>query len=98
MIHATLHQGRRDRTQRRRKTVPLTWPHRRPADPAASTIISSNNQPGRKFDRKKDRGMRLDSPDGTAVRSSTGKPRRALVALAGKRVVYGYRGGRMGNL
>jgi urease subunit beta len=55
--------------------------------------------PALKFDRKKARGMRLDIAAGTAVRFEPGQTRVvALVALAGKRVVYGFRGDVMGKL
>ena len=48
--------------------------------------------PALKFDRKKARGFRLDIPAGTAVRFGPGKTRSVrLVALAGKREVYGFR-------
>ncbi len=46
-----------------------------------------------KFDRAKSRGFRLDIPAGTAVRFEPGQTRDvALVALAGKREVYGFQG------
>jgi urease beta subunit len=52
-----------------------------------------------RFDRKKARGMRLDIPAGTAVRFEPGQTREvALVALAGKRTVYGFRQDVMGKL
>jgi urease subunit beta len=52
-----------------------------------------------KFDRKKARGMRLDIAAGTAVRFEPGQTREVhLVALAGKRMVYGFRGDVMGKL
>ena len=55
--------------------------------------------PALKFDRKKARGMRLDIPAGTAVRFEPGQTRDvALVALAGKRTVYGFRSEIMGKL
>src|SRR5438270_12528206 len=55
--------------------------------------------PALKFDRKKARGTRLDIAAGTAVRFEPGQPRGVnLVALAGKRVVYGFRQGVMGTL
>ena len=55
--------------------------------------------PALKFDRKKARGMRLDIPAGTAVRFEPGQTREvALVALAGKRAVYGFRQEIMGRL
>src|ERR1700755_389953 len=55
--------------------------------------------PALKFERKKARGMRLDIAAGTAVRFEPGQTRDVqLVALAGKRVVYGFRGDVMGKL
>jgi urease subunit beta len=55
--------------------------------------------PALKFDRKKARGMRLNIAAGTAVRFEPGQTRDVtLVALAGKRVVYGFRGDVMGKL
>jgi urease subunit beta len=55
--------------------------------------------PALKFDRKKARGMRLDIAAGTAVRFEPGQTREVqLVAFAGKRVVYGFRGDVMGTL
>ena len=51
------------------------------------------------FDRAKTRGMRLDIPAGTAVRFEPGQSRDVqLVALAGQREVYGFRGDIMGKL
>jgi urease subunit beta len=55
--------------------------------------------PALKFDRKKARGMRLDIAAGTAVRFEPGQTRAVtLVALAGKRTVYGFRQEVMGKL
>ena len=55
--------------------------------------------PALKFDRKKARGMRLDIAAGTAVRFEPGQSREVtLVALAGKRTVYGFRQEVMGKL
>jgi len=55
--------------------------------------------PALRFDRKKARGMRLNIPAGTAVRFEPGQTRKvALVALAGKRTVYGFRQDVMGKL
>ena len=55
--------------------------------------------PALKFDRKKARGMRLDIAAGTAVRFEPGQTRDVnLVALAGKRTVYGFRQEVMGKL
>jgi urease beta subunit len=51
------------------------------------------------FDRAKARGFRLDIPAGTAVRFEPGQSRDVtLVALSGKREVYGFRGLVMGEL
>lgn len=55
--------------------------------------------PALKFDRKKARGMRLNIAAGTAVRFEPGQSREVtLVALAGKRMVYGFRADVMGKL
>ena len=52
-----------------------------------------------KFDRKRARGMRLDIAAGTAVRFEPGQTRDVqLVAVAGKRVIYGFRGDVQGKL
>ena len=51
------------------------------------------------FDREKARGFRLNIASGTAVRFEPGQERTVeLVALAGDRVVYGFRGLVMGKL
>ncbi|MFO1149637.1 MAG: urease subunit gamma [Alsobacter sp.] len=55
--------------------------------------------PALSFDRAKARGMRLDIAAGTAVRFEPGQTREVrLVALAGKREVYGFRQDVMGKL
>jgi urease subunit beta len=55
--------------------------------------------PALKFDRKKARGTRLNIAAGTAVRFEPGQTREVtLVALAGKRVIYGFRQAVMGKL
>jgi urease subunit beta len=55
--------------------------------------------PALKFDRKKARGMRLDIAAGTAVRFEPGQTRDVtLVAVAGKRTIYGFRKDIMGKL
>ena len=52
-----------------------------------------------KFDRKRARGMRLNIAAGTAVRFEPGQTREiTLVALAGKRTIYGFRQDVMGKL
>lgn len=51
------------------------------------------------FDRAATRGFRLNIPAGTAVRFEPGQNRQVeLVALAGKREVYGFAGRVMGKL
>lgn len=55
--------------------------------------------PALRFDRESARGFRLDIPAGTAVRFEPGQSREVrLVALAGKREVYGFRQEVMGKL
>jgi urease subunit beta len=55
--------------------------------------------PALQFNRKKARGMRLDIPAGTAVRFEPGQTREvSLVALSGKRTIYGFRADVMGKL
>ncbi len=55
--------------------------------------------PALKFDREKARGMRLAIASGTAVRFEPGQSREVtLVAMAGKREVYGFRQDVMGKL
>ena len=52
-----------------------------------------------KFDREKTKGFRLNIAAGTAVRFEPGQSRDVtLVALAGKRTVYGFRQDIMGKL
>lgn len=51
------------------------------------------------FDRSAAQGFRLDIPAGTAVRFEPGESREVtLVAYAGRRHVYGFRGLTMGSL
>ena len=55
--------------------------------------------PALKFDRERTRGMRLDIPAGTAVRFEPGQSREIrLVAISGKREVYGFRQDVMGKV
>ena len=55
--------------------------------------------PALAFDRAAAHGMRLDIPAGTAVRFEPGQSREVrLVAYAGARAVWGFRGEVMGNL
>src|SRR6266516_3102688 len=83
-----------------RKTVTLTVANTgdRPIQVGSHYHFFETN-PALKFDRKKARGMRLDIAAGTAVRFEPGQTREVqLVALAGKRVVYGFRGEIQGKL
>ena len=83
-----------------RKTVTLTVSNTgdRPVQVGSHYHFFETN-PALKFERKKARGMRLDIAAGTAVRFEPGQSREVtLVALAGKRTVYGFRGDLMGNL
>ena len=55
--------------------------------------------PALDFDRAAARGHRLDIAAGTAVRFEPGQSRTVvLCALAGERIVYGFRGEIMGRL
>ena len=68
--------------------------HRRPPDPGRFAL-SLPSKPTKRlsFDRDAARGFRLDIAAGTAVRFEPGQTRTVqLVALAGERKVYGFRG------
>src|SRR5258705_13151737 len=83
-----------------RKTVTLTVANTgdRPVQVGSHYHFFETN-PALKFDRKKARGMRLDIAAGAAVRFEPGQTRDVqLVALAGRRVVYGFRGEIQGKL
>lgn len=55
--------------------------------------------PALHFEREKARGMRLDITSGTAVRFDPGQSRQVhLIAIAGTREVYGFRGAVMGRV
>ena len=59
----------------------------------------AETNPALRFDRAAARGMRLDIPAGTAVRFEPGQTREVtLVAYAGARAVWGFRGEVMGQL
>jgi urease beta subunit len=59
----------------------------------------AETNPALAFDRAAARGMRLDIPAGTAVRFEPGQSREVrLVAYAGARAVWGFRGEVMGEL
>jgi urease subunit beta len=83
-----------------RRTVTLTVSNSgdRPIQVGSHYHFFETN-PALKFERRKARGMRLDIPAGTAVRFEPGQTREVtLVALAGKRTVYGFRQAVMGKL
>jgi len=83
-----------------RRTVTLTVSNSgdRPIQVGSHYHFFETN-PALKFDRMKARGMRLDIAAGTAVRFEPGQTREVnLVALAGKRTVYGFRQEVMGKL
>lgn len=55
--------------------------------------------PALSFDREQAKGFRLNIASGTAMRFEPGQGRNIeLVAYAGKRVIYGFRGEVMGSL
>ena len=83
-----------------RKTVTLTVANSgdRPIQVGSHYHFFETN-PALKFDRKKARGMRLNIAAGTAVRFEPGQTRTVeLVAVAGKRAIYGFQGKVMGKL
>jgi len=83
-----------------RKTLTLTVANSgdRPIQVGSHYHFFETN-PALQFDRKKAKGMRLNIPAGTAVRFEPGQAREVtLVALAGKRVIYGFRQEVMGRL
>ena len=59
----------------------------------------AETNPGLAFDRAAARGVRLDIAAGTAVRFEPGQRREVrLIAMSGKRAVYGFNGHVMGRL
>ena len=83
-----------------RRTVTLTVANTgdRPIQVGSHYHFFETN-PALQFDRRKARGMRLDIVAGTAVRFEPGQTRDVtLVALAGKRRIYGFRGAVTGKL
>ena len=83
---------------RRTVTLAVTNTGDRPIQVGSHYHFFETN-PALKFDRRRARGMRLDIAAGTAVRFEPGQTRDVqLVALAGKRAVYGFRGDVMGKL
>ena len=83
---------------RKTATITVTNTGDRPIQVGSHYHFFETN-PALKFDRKKTRGMRLDIAAGTAVRFEPGQTRDVtLVALAGKRVIYGFRQDVMGKV
>jgi urease subunit beta len=83
---------------RKTVTLPVANTGDRPIQVGSHYHFFETN-PALRFDRKKARGMRLDIAAGTAIRFEPGQTREVtLVALAGKRVIYGFRQGVMGKL
>jgi urease subunit gamma/beta len=83
-----------------RETVTITVANKgdRPIQVGSHYHFFETN-PALSFERTKARGMRLDIPAGTAMRFEPGQTRDVtLVALAGKREVYGFRQDIMGAL
>jgi urease subunit beta len=83
-----------------RKTITLTVANTgdRPVQVGSHYHFFETN-PALAFDRAKSRGFRLNIPAGTAVRFEPGQERTVeLVAYAGERKVYGFRGAIMGPL
>ena len=83
-----------------RRTVTLTVSNTgdRPIQVGSHYHFFETN-PALKFERKKARGMRLSIAAGTAVRFEPGQTREVtLVAIAGKRMIYGFRQQIMGKL
>jgi urease subunit beta len=83
-----------------RRTVTLTVSNTgdRPIQVGSHYHFFETN-PALQFERRKARGMRLNIPAGTAVRFEPGQTREVtLVALAGRRTIYGFRQEVMGRL
>jgi len=79
-------------------TLPVANSGDRPVQVGSHYHFSETN-PALQFDRRQARGMRLDIPAGTAVRFEPGQTREVtLVAYAGAREVFGFRGEVMGPL
>ncbi|WP_394151908.1 urease subunit beta [Loktanella salsilacus] len=59
----------------------------------------AETNPGLDFDRAAARGMRLDIPPGSAVRFEPGQRREVnLIAIGGRRHIYGFNAAVMGQL
>lgn len=83
---------------RQRLTLDVANSGDRPIQVGSHYHFAETN-PALNFDRATARGMRLDIPAGTAVRFEPGQTRTVtLVAYAGGREVWGFRGDVMGAL
>jgi len=83
---------------RRTVTLSVTNSGDRPIQVGSHYHFFETN-PALKFERRRARGMRLDIAAGTAVRFEPGQTRDVtLVALAGRRTIYGFRQAVMGKL
>ena len=81
-----------------RVTVTVANTGDRPVQVGSHYHFAETN-PGLDFDRALATGRRLDIPAGTAVRFEPGQTREVtLVAYAGTRAVWGFRGEVMGQL
>ena len=87
-----------ERRAARRVTLEVSNSGDRPIQVGSHYHFFETN-PALKFDRAKAKGYRLDIPAGTAVRFEPGQSRSVrLVAIAGKREVYGFRQEVMGKV
>ncbi|MCP5208086.1 MAG: urease subunit beta [Hahellaceae bacterium] len=85
-------------TGRQQITIEVANTGDRPVQVGSHYHFAETN-PALHFDRKQARGYRLDIAAGTAVRFEPGQKRTVtLVALAGERQVFGFRGDVMGAL
>jgi urease subunit beta len=83
---------------RRRVTLTVSNTGDRPIQVGSHYHFFETN-PALKFDRKKARGLRLDIAAGTAIRFEPGQTRDVtLVAVVGRRIIYGFRKDVMGKL
>ena len=83
---------------RERQTIDVANSGDRPIQVGSHYHFFETN-PALKFERERTKGMRLDIPAGTAVRFEPGQSREVrLVAIAGKREVYGFRQDVMGRV
>ncbi|RKR07560.1 urease subunit beta [Kushneria sinocarnis] len=84
--------------ERERRTLAVANTGDRPVQVGSHYHFAETNS-ALDFDRGAARGFRLDVPAGSAVRFEPGQTRDVtLVALAGRRHVYGFRGEVMGPL